>query len=117
MPPGIYFIVNPYQASHGVVATLGGAVQWLGNINAAHPGLHPFYDAMSNVHIGNNQSLGITIFVAVFWFGHHHQYNAVLVGPFGKVSHQEAQIRVVKNTMDQVEVPLDWTQVILFGGK
>jgi len=52
--------------------------------NAAHPGLRPFYDAMSNVHIGNNQSSGITIFVAVFWFGPCHQYNAVLVGPFGK---------------------------------
>ncbi len=70
LPAGIYFIVNPYQESHGVVATLGGAVQRPGNINAAHAGLRPFYNAFLNADI--NRDADHTVYLAVFWFGPLH---------------------------------------------
>jgi len=91
LPPGIYVVVNPYQESHGVVATLGGAVQRPGNINAAHSGLHPFYNALKNEDIFSGDS-GNTVYLAVFWFSPLHEYNAVLVGPFGNGPHQEEQM-------------------------
>jgi len=98
-----------------VVATLGGAVQRPGNINAAHSGLHPFYNALKNKDIFSGDS-GNTVYLAVFWFGPLHEYNAVLVGPFGNGPHQEEQMIIVKNTMDRVQVPHEWTQVVVFGG-
>jgi len=115
LPPGIYFIVNPYQESHGVVATLGGAVQQRGNINTAHAGLCPFYNAFMNANI--NRDAEHTIYLAVFWFGPSHEYNTVLVGPFGHGPNQQEQIMIVKNTMEHVQVPHKWTQVVLFGGE
>jgi len=114
LPPSIYFIVNPYQESHGVIATLGGAVQWPGNINAAHAGLRLFYNAIMNANI--NRQAEHTIYLAVFWFGSMHQYNAVLVGPFGHGPHQEEQMMIVKNMMEHLQVPHDWMQIVLFGG-
>jgi len=98
-----------------VVATLGGAVQHPGNINAAHAGLRPFYNAFLTADV--NRDADHTVYLAVFWFGPLHEYNAVLVGPFGKGPDQEEQMRVVKNTMDSVQVPHEWTQIVLFGGE
>jgi len=73
-----------------VVTTLGGAVQQPGNINTAHAGLHQFYTALMDADI--NRDAKKTIYLAVFWFGHSHEYNAVLVGPFGNELHQEEQM-------------------------
>jgi len=116
LPPGIYVIVNPYQHSHGVVAKLGGAVQRPGNINAAHSGLRPFYNAMLNEDI-NNVGTEHTVYLAVFWFGPAHEYNAVLVGPFGNAPQCEEQMMIVKNMMEHVRVLHEWTQIVLFGGE
>jgi len=43
-----------------------------------------------------NRDAKKTIYLAVFWFGHSHEYNAVLVGPFGNELHQEEQMMTVK---------------------
>jgi len=110
LPPGIYFIVNPYQESHGVVAKLAGAVQRPNNIYAAHSGLHPIYAALQQ------ERLGISVCVAVFWFGDAYQYNAVLVGPLGNGPNYEEQLQMVKNATERASVPHDWTQVVLFLG-
>jgi len=44
LPPGVYFIFNPYQKSHGVVAKLAGAVQ--NSLDVPHSCLHPIYDVL-----------------------------------------------------------------------
>jgi len=64
-----------------------------------------------------NRDAKKTIYLAVFWFGHSHEYNTVLVGPFGNELHQEEQMMTVKNTMERVQVPHKWTQIVVFGGE
>jgi len=111
LPAGIYFIINPYQESHGVMAQLLGAVQKPNNIDAAHPGLHPIYFALQDEHFGP------TVCVAVFWFGEGYPYSAMLCGPFG--NHMDGfkeKITMIKHASERATVPHEWTQVILFGG-
>jgi len=88
---------------------LAGTVQKPNNINAMHPGLHPIYYALQE------EPLGSTICIAVFWFGEGYTYNAVLVGPFGDEETLEEQVEMVKNVTEWAGVPHDWTQVVLFG--
>jgi len=75
LPHGIYFVFSPYQELHGVVATLPGAVQKPGNIDAAHLGLQPIHYALQEEELGNS------VCMAVFWFGDGYPYNGVLLGP------------------------------------
>jgi len=111
LPAGIYCVYNPYQESDGVVAKLVGAVQKPNNINVAHPGLCPIYYALQE------EPLGSTVCIAVFWFGDSYPYNGILVGPFGNDANYEDQIQMVKNAQQRANVPHDWMQVMLFGGK
>jgi len=91
LPAGIFFLYNPYQQSDGVIAKLACAVQKPNNINATHPGLCPIYYALQE------EPLGSTICIAVFWFGDGYPYNPILVGPFGDADNYHEQLQMDKN--------------------
>jgi len=58
--------------------------------------------------------LGISVCIAVFWFGNAYQYNALLVGPFENGPNCQEQLQMVKNATERASVQHDWMQVVLF---
>jgi len=61
VPTGIFWVINLYQASEGIIATLSGAKQKQpNNMEGVHPGLHYFYGLLKP------QDFGILIDVILF---------------------------------------------------
>jgi len=111
LPPGIYFIVNPYQESHGVVAQLLGAVK------SPIIFMQPTLVYIPSTVLYRRNILGVLFVLLYFGLGRGgYTYSAVLCRPFGNTDGYHEQINTVKNASDRAAVPHEWTQVILFCG-
>jgi len=103
----MFWVINPYQESDGVVATLiGSKLKCPEDMESVHPGLHYFY------HLLKPKMFGPLIDVVLFWFGHSHQYCALGIGPFGHVPNHEEEIKHFHEYTKCIQVPDSWTHLI-----
>ena len=88
VPMGIHWVINPYQASDGVLVVLSGVKQkHPNNMEGVHPGLLYFYGLLKM------QDFGVLIDVVLFWFGSNLQYCAIGLGPFGRMPDHEQEMK------------------------
>ena len=88
IPAGIYWIINPFQESQGVLAKLSGAKQkYPDNLEGTHPTLQHFYGLLKS------QDFGVTVDVILFWFA-NLRYSSIAVGPFGLNSTEQMNMEM-----------------------
>jgi len=108
VPHGVFWVINPYQESDGVAATLiGSKLKCPMDMESVHPGLCHFYDLLKP------KTFGPLIDVVLFWFGNSHQYCALGIGPFGRVHNHEEEIKRFHEYTQHIQVPDAWTHLIV----
>jgi len=108
VPHGVFWVINPYQESDGVAATLiGSKLKCPMDMESVHPGLCHFYDLLKP------KTFGPLIDVVLFWFGNSHQYCALGIGPFGCVHNHEEEIKRFHKYTQHIQVPDAWTHLIV----
>ena len=109
VPMGIHWVINPYQASDGVLVVLSGAKQkHPNNMEGVHPGLLYFYGLLKT------QDFGVLIDMVLFWFGSDLQYCTIGVGPFGRTPDHEQEMKKFSELAKKIQMPSEWLQMIMY---
>jgi len=107
VPHGMFWVINPYQESDGVIAQLTGSkIKCPVELESVHPGVRRFYNILKPMDFSP------LIDVVLIWFGTENQYSAIAVGPFGRVPNYMEEIMNFHEFIGCIPVPDAWLHLV-----